>query len=147
MPKLIARYGFKRFLISGLVIAGVALAWLVRLPVDGSYIMDLLPSLLLLPLGMGMIFTPLFTAATSGVPPREAGLASGLISTAQQMGGALGLAIITGIAASAAASATNLAPKAALVHGYNQAFLIALVFVVVALILSVTLIKQPKKTA
>jgi EmrB/QacA subfamily drug resistance transporter len=145
MPKLIAKYGFKLFLVTGLIITGVALAWLTRLPVEGSYVVDLLPTILLLPLGMGMIFTPLFTAATSGVPPREAGLASGLISTAQQMGGALGLAIITGIAASAAAAATNLAPMAALVHGYRQAFMVTLAFIVVALILSITLIKQPKK--
>lgn len=145
MPKLIAKHGFKRFLVTGLIITGVALAWLIRLPIEGSYAVDLLPTILLLPLGMGMIFTPLFTAATSGVPAREAGLASGLISTAQQMGGALGLAIITGVAASTAAAATNLAPMAALVHGYTQAFMVTLAFVVVALILSITLIKQPKK--
>lgn len=145
MPMLIAKYSFKPFLVIGLVITSVALTWLIRLPVEGSYVTDLLPTLILLPLGMGMVFTPLFAAATSGVPQREAGLASGLINTAQQMGGALGLAIITGIAASAAAAAIHLQPTAALVHGYNQAFLATLVFVLIALVLSVTLIKQPKR--
>ena len=147
MPKLIARHGFKPFMVAGLVITSLALAWLVRLPVEGSYAVDLLPTILLLPLGMGMVFTPLFAAATSGVPPREAGLASGLISTAQQMGGALGLAIITGIAASATAAATQLQPMAALVHGYTRAFLVTLVFILVALVLSITLIKQSKNSS
>ncbi len=145
MPKLIAKYGFKPFLVTGLGLTGVAIAWLIRLPVEGSYIVDLLPTLLLLPLGVGMVFTPLFTAATSGVLPREAGLASGLINTAQQMGGALGLAILTGIAA-AAVSTAEAFNITALVHGYNQAFVIALVFIAVAFVLSVTLIKQPKVT-
>ncbi len=144
MPKLIAKYGFKPFLVAGLMITSVAIAWLIRLPVDGSYVPDLLFTVILMPLGVGMVFTPLFTAATSGVPLREAGLASGLISTAQQMGGALGLAIISGIAASAAAAATNLQPMAALVHGYHRAFMVGLVFVLIALVLS-TLVKQPKK--
>lgn len=143
MPKLIAKYGFKPFLVTGLGLTGAAIAWLIRLPVEGSYFIDLLPTLLLLPLGIGMVFTPLFTAATSGVPPREAGLASGLINTAQQMGGALGLAILTGVAA--AVVSTTAAPSlTALVHGYNQAFAIAFVFVVIAFVLSVTLIKSPK---
>ena len=147
MPKLIAKYNLKVFLVSGLVITALALAWLIRLPVEGSYVVDLLPTILLLPLGMGMLFTPLFAAATSGVPAREAGLASGLINTSQQMGGALGLAIITGIAASAAAAASHLSPMAALVHGYTQAFIVTVAFVLVALILSVAIIKQPKKDA
>ena len=143
MPKLIAKYGFKPFLVTGLGLTGAAIAWLIRLPVEGSYFIDLLPTLLLLPLGIGMVFTPLFTAATSGVPPREAGLASGLINTAQQMGGALGLAILTGVAATAVS--TTAAPSlTVLVHGYNQAFAIAFVFIVTAFVLSVTLIKSPK---
>ncbi len=146
MPKLIAKYGFKPFLVAGLVITGAAVAWMIRLPVDGSYVADLLFTVIMMPLGVGMVFTPLFTAATSGVPLREAGLASGLISTAQQMGGALGLAVISGIAASTAAAATNLQPMAALVHGYNRAFMIALVFVLVALVLSL-FVKQIKKPA
>ena len=144
MPKLIAKYGFKPFLVAGLAITGVAIAWLMRLPVAGSYVVDLLPTFLLMPLGVGMVFTPLFTAATSGVPQREAGLASGLISTAQQMGGALGLAILTGIAAAAVTS--SLPSLDALVHGYSQAFGVAFIFILVALVLSVTLIK-PKPAA
>lgn len=146
MPKLIAKHGFKPFLVAGLAITAAAIAWLIRLPVEGTYITDLLPTIILMPLGVGMVFTPLFTAATSGVPPREAGLASGLISTAQQMGGALGLAVLTGIATAATATVTNLQPMAALVHGYNQAFIVAFVFILVALVLSITLIKKTPKT-
>lgn len=144
MPKLIAKYGFKPFLVAGLAITGVAIAWLMRLPVAGSYVVDLLPTFLLMPLGVGMVFTPLFTAATSGVPQREAGLASGLINTAQQMGGALGLAILTGIAVAAATS--SLPSLGALVHGYSQAFGVAFIFILIAFVLSVTLIK-PKPAA
>lgn len=146
MPKLMPRFGYKPFMITGLIIAALGIAWLARLPVQGSYFTDLLPTIIMLPLGMGMLFTPLFAAATSGVPPREAGLASGLINTSQQMGGALGLAIITGIATSVTAAATALSPLAALVQGYHRAFLVAMIFVLFALVLSITVIKTPRRS-
>jgi EmrB/QacA subfamily drug resistance transporter len=144
IPKLVARFGFKRFLILGPSFVGLGLAWLTRLPVDGNYFVNLLPALLFLPVGMGMTFMPLIAAATSGVPGREAGLASGLITTSQQMGGALGLAILSSVAASVTAASAHLGQTAALVHGFSRAMAVGLVFIAVAVILAITIIRQPR---
>jgi MFS family permease len=121
------------------------MAWLTRLPFDGHYLTDILPALILMPFGMGITFMPLMAAATSGVPAHESGLASGMVNTSQQMGGALGLAILSGVAASVTQAATHLAPLQAVVHGYNRAFLTGLIFIGLALILAVTVIRQPKQ--
>jgi MFS family permease len=144
IPKLVARFGFKRFLVIGPIFVGLGLAWLTRLPVHGDYFVSILPALLLIPLGMGVTFMPLIAAATSGVPGREAGLASGLITTSQQMGGALGLAVLSGVAASVTASAVHLDATRALVHGFDVALAVGLLFVVFAVILAVTIIREPK---
>lgn len=144
IPKYVGRFGFKRFLIIGPILVTLGLAWLVRIPVESSYLFDLLPSLLIIPLGMGITFMPLMVAATSGVPGHEAGLASGLINTSQQMGGAVGLAALSGLAASVTAQFTNLPPLEALVSGYRYAFLCAVIFMVISIILAVTVIKQPR---
>jgi len=145
VAKLVGKVGFKPFLIAGPLFVALGLAWLARVPVDGNYFVDLLPSIILIPVGMGATFMPLMVAATSGVPGHEAGLASGLINTSQQMGGAVGLAALSGIAASVAAQATNLTPLAAMVHGYNRAFLAGVIFILVAVVLAATVIRQPKR--
>lgn len=144
-PKLVGKYGFKRFLIIGPALVGVALLWLSRMPVSGGYLLHLLPALLLMPVGMGLTFMPIIAAATSGVPAHEAGLASGLITTSQQMGGALGLAVLSGVAATATAHVTGLAPAAALVHGYDRSLFVAALFMAFAVILAVSVIRQPRK--
>jgi MFS family permease len=92
-----------------------------------------------------MTFMPVIAAATSGVPGKEVGLASGLINTSQQMGGALGLAILSGVAASVTAAA-HIAPVEALVRGYDRAFLVGAAFMLLAAILSATVIKQKRTT-
>jgi EmrB/QacA subfamily drug resistance transporter len=145
VAKRVGKVGFKPFLVAGPLLVALGLAWLARLPIDSNYFTDLLPSLLLIPVGMGMAFMPLMVAATSGVPAHEAGLASGLINTSQQMGGAVGLAALSGIAASVTSSATNLTPLAAMVHGYNRAFLAGVVFMIFAIVLGITVIRQPKR--
>jgi len=145
IPKFVAKYGYKPFLIAGPLLVAIALLLLSRISVHGTYLTGLLPTFLLMPLGMGMTFMPIFAAATSGVKPQESGLASGLINTSQQMGGALGLAIISGIAASVTASSTNLSKMEALVHGYEQALFTSVFFVLFAVILAITVIKQPQK--
>ena len=100
---------------------------LTTLTVDSSYAAHILPSEILLGLGMGCVFVPAFSTATQGVDPREAGVASATANTAQQVGGSLGTALLNTIAASATASylasghAGSLAPAAALVHGYTVA--------------------------
>lgn len=146
VSRFVMRYGYRPFLITGILIVALAMIWLARLPVNGSYWPDLLPAILAMPVGMGMIFMPLTVAATSGVPGKEAGLISGMVSTSQQMGGALGLAILTGVAAYSTAGARNLNPTAALVHGYHTAFITAAVFLAVAILIALFVIKQPKKT-
>jgi EmrB/QacA subfamily drug resistance transporter len=145
ISQLVARYGFKRFLIAGPILVAIGLAWLSRLPVNGNYFLDILPSLVIIPVGLGMTFMPLIAAATSGVPAREAGLASGLISTSQQMGGAFGLAILSGIATSVTASSLQRGKQAALVHGYSSAIELSLVFMVLAVVLAIVIIRQPHK--
>lgn len=145
MPRMIAKVGYRPFLIAGPIFVALAMAWLARLPLGGSYWIDIFPALLLLPVGMGMSIVSLTIAATSGVPAHESGLASGMISTSQQMGGALGLAILSGVAASATV-ASHAGATAAIVHGDNVAFLVAASFMVVAALLAVFVIRQPKKT-
>jgi EmrB/QacA subfamily drug resistance transporter len=144
-PRLVARYGFRRFLIIGPLLVAVAMAWLSRMPVDGNYFINLLPAMIVMPFGMGLTFMPIIAAATSGVPGREAGLASGLISTSQQMGGALGLAILSGVAATVTASSAGLGRRAALVHGYDRAMIVALAFMLFAVGLALVVIRQPRK--
>jgi EmrB/QacA subfamily drug resistance transporter len=141
---LVARYGFKTFLLLGPLIATLGMISLSFLPVDGNYFPNLLPTFIMVPLGMGMTFMPIIAAATSGVPSHEAGLASGLITTSQQMGGALGLAILSGIAASVTAGATTLSTTAALVLGFDRAILVAAGFMLFALVLGAVMIRQPK---
>ena len=85
----------------GLVMAVVGLLLFLRLTPDGTYLVDLLPGIMLTSIGMGLTFVPVTLIATSGIPTGDAGLASGLFNTSQQIGGALGLAILSTIATSA----------------------------------------------
>lgn len=142
---LVARYGYKRFLILGPSLAIISLLWLSFLPVQGSYWIHLFPTFVVLPFGMGMSFMPIIAAATAGVPAHQSGLASGLITTAQQMGGALGLSILTGIAASVTASASNLSSDAALVLGYDRGILLAAGFMFFALVIGLLTIRESKE--
>jgi hypothetical protein len=100
--------------------------------VHGSYVANVLPSLLLTSLGMGAVFVPLTLVATTGLADEDQGLASGLFNTSQQVGGALGLAILTTIAAGRS-SAVGGSDAAKLVHGFHYAFAGSAVFVIAAL--------------
>ncbi len=142
VPGLVSKYGYKRFLVIGPIIIAISLAWLSRLPVGGTYVIDILPTILLMPVGVGMTFMPLFAAATSGVSPDKSGLASGLITTSQQMGGALGLAILSGVAAAATGASTS---HGQLVLGYDRAFFVAIFFVLAASFVGFTVVKQTQK--
>jgi hypothetical protein len=84
--------------LAGILTAAGGLYWLSRIPVDGSYLSDILPGLLVVSLGMGGVFTGLTTAANAGVEQEKAGLAAGLLNTGQQLGTALGLAILSALA-------------------------------------------------
>ena len=122
----------------GMVIAAAGLLLMTRIPVDGTYLTSVLPSLLLVSLGMGAVFVPLTLVATTGLQDEDQGLASGLFNTSQQIGGALGLAILSTIAA----SHTNDSSKAQLVHGFHWAFAGSSVFVLAGLVALVTMLRQ-----
>ena len=122
----------------GMVIAAAGLLLMTRIPVDGTYLTSVLPSLLLVSLGMGAVFVPLTLVATTGLQDEDQGLASGLFNTSQQIGGALGLAILSTIAA----SHTNDSSKAQLVHGFHWAFAGSSVFVLGGLFALVTMLRQ-----
>jgi hypothetical protein len=120
----------------GLAIATAGLLYLTRLPVHGHYVPDLLAGLLPLAIGLGLVFVPITLLGTSGVSNDDAGLASGLFNSAQQIGGSLGLAILATLSVShanslikhgAAASAAN--RVAATVSGYHVAFLVAAIMI------------------
>src|SRR5205823_12188464 len=124
--KLVLRYGIKKPLATGLLLAAAGLALLVRAPVDGSYAVDVLPSMILLGFGAGMAFNPVLLAAMGDVDPAESGLASGVVNTAFMMGGAVGLAVLASVAASRTHTLTlsGHGQAAALTGGYHGAFLL-----------------------
>ncbi len=141
--RLVVRYGFRRPLVSGLLLAAAGLALFVRAPVAGSYLVDVLPSMLLLGVGAGVAFNPVLLAAMSDVAPAESGLASGLVNTSFQLGGALGLAVLASLAASRTSGLLALggARPDALVGGYQLAFLAGAVFAAGAALLGASLLR------
>ncbi|MCW2977171.1 MAG: drug resistance transporter, EmrB/QacA subfamily [Actinomycetia bacterium] len=122
----------------GMVVATAGLLLLTRMPVNGSYLTSVLPSLLLVALGMGAVFVTLTLVATTGLEDDDQGLASGLFNTSQQVGGALGLAILSTIAA----SHTKGNSPAQLVRGFHWAFAGSAVFVLAGLVALVTMLRQ-----
>jgi MFS family permease len=128
--KLVMRYGFRAPLATGLGLAGLGLLLLTRAPVDGNYVVDVLPSMILLGLGAGMAFNPVLLAAMSDVAPEQSGLASGVVNTSFMMGGALGLAVLASVAASRTSDllASGESNAAALTGGYHVAFLLGALF-------------------
>jgi EmrB/QacA subfamily drug resistance transporter len=132
--RLVLRFGVRPPLAAGLLLASLGLVLLARAPVDGGYVADVLPSMILLGLGSGIAFNPVLLAAMSDVEPTEAGLASGLVNTSFMMGGALGLAVLTSLAASRtdALLAGGESHATALTGGYHLAFLVGAIFAAVA---------------
>lgn len=145
MPTLVARYGFKRFLIAGPLLVAAGLLWLTLLHNGSSYWVGVLPAALIMPLGIGMTMMPVIAAATSGVPAHEAGIASGLITTSQQMGGALGLSILSGVAAAVTSSSLNLGPVGAVIHGYHDAFAVGVGFMLLASFIAAVVIRDTRQ--
>jgi EmrB/QacA subfamily drug resistance transporter len=143
--KLVMRFGFRAPLATGLLLAAAGLVVFARAPVDGSFLVDVLPSMILLGVGAGMAFNPVLLAAMSDVAPEESGLASGVVNTAFMMGGALGLAVLASLAASrtdslAAGGEDHLA---ALTGGYHAAFLVGALFAVTGALVGALLLRQP----
>jgi hypothetical protein len=158
---LVTRFGFKPIITVGMGLAGAGLLFFARLPVHGSYAADLLPGMVVTAFGLGFILVPLQIAAVSGVRQGELGLASGLINASRQMGGAVGLAVLSTIAATrfnnlvaaghrrpgASASFGHLAATAsARVDSYHYAFAACAVVLVAGLVLAVILLPAQRVT-
>jgi EmrB/QacA subfamily drug resistance transporter len=141
--KLVMRFGIRTPLALGLLLAAVGLVLFARAPVDGTFVVDVLPSMILLGLGAGMAFNPVLLAAMSDVEQSEAGLASGVVNTSFMMGGALGLAILASLAGSRTDSllAAGDGPLVALNGGYHVAFIVGAAFAGAAAVLSGVLLR------
>ncbi len=125
--QLFARIGTKPVVLAGIVIGASGLFWLSRVPVDGSYVSDILPGLLVVSIGLGGVFTGLTTAANAGVGEDRAGLAAGLLNTGQQLGAALGLAILSALATARTSSLLHAGHDTvaqAATQGYQRALLV-----------------------
>jgi EmrB/QacA subfamily drug resistance transporter len=142
--QLVTRVGFKTPLILGLLLITGALVWFAQVPgTGGRYVTDILGPSLLAAAGLGLAFVAVTTAAVAGIEPHEAGLASGLINTAQQVGGALGLAILATIANSRTQALLHTGAahaSIALTKGFDRAFLVGAGFALLGAILAALLI-------
>jgi EmrB/QacA subfamily drug resistance transporter len=139
---LVTRFGFKPVLVSGLFVTAGGLVWFSQVSPDGSYVSDILFPSLLAAVGLGLAFVSMTVAAVSGVEAHEAGLASGLINTSQQIGGALGLAILATIANGRTddALAAGDQAKTALTDGFQSAFAVGAGFAIVGAVLAMVLV-------
>ena len=141
---LVTRIGIKPVLMVGLALIGAGLAYYTQISVDGSYLTDLFPGFLLTGAGLGFSFVPVSIAALSGVTSREAGLASGLITTSQQIGGAIGLAILTTVSTTRTNNllADGVAAPTALTDGFKLAFWVGVGLAVLGLVATAVLLKR-----
>jgi EmrB/QacA subfamily drug resistance transporter len=135
------RIGVRPIAAAGMLLTAGGLIWLAQLPVHGSYAADVLPPLILSSLGMGAVFMPLTLVATTGLKDEDQGLASGLFNTSQQIGGALGLAILSTIAANRTAHLSG-SQAGTLVGGFHWAFAGGAAFVAVALVAMLALLRK-----
>jgi predicted MFS family arabinose efflux permease len=156
VPRLIKRFGFKPILMIAPLVVSAGLFWVSHIPVHGTYWKNVAPGMTLLGLGMGATFVSATIGGTSGVRPQDSGLASGLINTSQQIGGSIGLAILTGISTSAAAKyikdlhtkhLSHYQVAASTVHGFHDGFLIASFFGVGASLIATIVIKNYRTTS
>jgi EmrB/QacA subfamily drug resistance transporter len=142
--KLVMRFGIRLPLAVGLGLASIGLLLFARAPVDGSFVVDVLPAMILLGIGAGTAFNPVLLAAMSDVEPNEAGLASGFVNTSFMMGGALGLAVLASVAASRTDTllADGESQVEALTGGYHAAFLLGALFAAAAATIGGVLLRQ-----
>ena len=132
--RVLARFGARATLVPGLLLIGLALVLFAIVPVGGGYVVHVMPSMLLLGVGAGLCFPALMTLAMAGTPPQDAGLASGLVNTSAQIGGALGLAVLATLSTSRSERllAGGRTQAAALTGGYHLAFWVAAALVAIA---------------
>lgn len=154
VPRVIQKIGYKPILMTAPLVVSAGLFWVSHIPVNGTYWGNVAPGMILMGLGMGATFVSVTIAATSGVPHHESGLASGLLNTSQQIGGALGLAVLTGIATSSTtrylhnlqlhAAPTHEQLASATVHGFHDGYLIASTFGIAAALIATIFIRQQR---
>ncbi len=147
--RLIMRFGPRRTLLPGLALIAAGLGLFARVPVDGSYLTDVLPTTILLGCGVGIAFPSLMTLAMSGATTADAGLASGLVNTTVQVGGALGLAVLATVSATRTSHllAQGHSMAAALTGGYRIAFVIGTALVLAALAVGLTVLRDVRAPA
>jgi fucose permease len=143
--KLVMRFGIKLPLAFGLALAAGGLLLFARAPVNGNFVVDVLPGMILLGFGAGIAVNPVLLAAMSGVKPEDSGLASGIVNTSFMMGGALGLAILASLAAARSASllASGSSQLAALNGGHHAAFLVGALCAAAAAAMGYTVLRLP----
>jgi EmrB/QacA subfamily drug resistance transporter len=143
--RLNMRFGSQATLVPALLIIASGMVFFARTPVDGSYATDVLPAMILMGLGTGLAFPSLMMLAMSGATPQDAGLASGLVNTTVQVGGALGLAVLATLSATRTESlaASGHSNVVALTGGYHLAFLIGFALVVAAIVVALAVLRSP----
>jgi EmrB/QacA subfamily drug resistance transporter len=146
---LVMRFGAKTMVILGMALIAVGLLLFTRTPVDGSYVQHLLAPMILLGMGAGLSFPALMTVAMSGATVDDAGLASGLVNTSAQVGGALGLAVLATLSASRSDTliADGETTASALTSGYHLAFLIGAALVVAAIVVAIKVVQPEEQVA
>jgi EmrB/QacA subfamily drug resistance transporter len=144
--RLNMRFGPRATLLPSLVLIGAGLILFAQTPVDGTYLTDILPVMILLGAGAGLAFPALMTLAMSGATPSDAGLASGLVNTTLQVGGAIGLAVLTTFATERTQGllADGESAASALTSGFHLAYLIGAVLVAVAIVIALTVLCPPR---
>jgi MFS family permease len=138
------RFGIRAPIAAGLALAAIGLGLFALAPAGGSFLVHVLPGMLLLGLGCGMALNPVLLAAMGGVPQSDSGLASGIVNTAFMMGGALGLAVLAALAGARTESLQNAGAAAAqaLTGGYQAAFAAGAFFAAIAAVMSATLLDK-----
>jgi EmrB/QacA subfamily drug resistance transporter len=144
---IVGRFGVRPTLTAGLLLSAVSVAWLTRLPVDGHYFWDLFPAFVLGGAGMGLSFVPVTIASLTGVERSDAGVASGLINTSRQIGGAIGIAAVSAVAASSTSNYVHAHSAAAtsglaLDHGFQTALYALTGLLLVGALIAVTFVRS-----
>jgi EmrB/QacA subfamily drug resistance transporter len=152
ISRVVTKTGAKPILVVAPFFIASGLYWFSRIPVNGTYLHDLLPGIILMAAGMAATFVSITLAATSGVPHKDAGLASGVLNTSQQIGGALGLAILAAVSTATttklmtAAHGNPAAVPSALVGGFHDAFMVAVFMALGASVIAAVGLKFHKMT-
>jgi MFS family permease len=146
-PRLIMRFGARTVLVPSLLLIAVGLVLMTQAPADANFAVDLLPAMLLFGVGAGVTFPALMTLAMSGASPSDAGLASGLVNTSLQVGGAVGLAVLATLSSSRTESllADGESAASALTGGYHLAFGVAAGILIAAIAIAAVVLQPEKK--